>query len=357
MKKALTILILVIPLLSFGQYEYGFLQELYFGRQPSARAEALGKGYSSIDGDLTTIFYNPAGTSTLKGAEINTSFASPCYSLEKAKYNFISAGYNINKYLTIGISRNHFTFGQEVNLSDSAGNPIVTGHTPTNSINSLNISSQPIKNLLIGLNANYLIWKPIDESANSFYFDFGVIKKFEFGQKLTTNHVLNLGVSITNLNFAKIKLDFNGNEFKKDLPVITRYGINYQFYLNKKWISDTLNTFRFLVQGDYQLLLNSDYNNGFHSGLELMFFEILSARIGYYQENQYDYDLPSANENEISAITYGFGLQVPLYKLTMIPLNINFDYTSLPQPSYSKTQTDWDNFSAYTLRINWIIKG
>jgi len=37
-------------------------------------------------------------------------------------------------------------------------------------------------------------------------------------------------------------------------------------------------------------------------------------------------------------------------------LNINFDYASLPQPSYSKTQTDWDNFSAYTLRLNWIIK-
>lgn len=356
MKKALIISILVIPLLSFGQYEYGFLHELYFGRQPSARAEALGKGYSSIDGDLTTIFYNPAGTSTLKGVEINTSFASPYYLLEKAKYNFISVGYNINKYLTIGISRNHFTTGQEVNLSDSVGNPIVTGHIPTNSIYTLNISSQPFKNLYIGLNTNYLSWKPIDESASSIYFDFGVIKKFEFRQKSAANHAFNLGASIINLNFAKIKLDFNGNEFKNDLPVITRYGINYQFHLNKKWISDTLNTFMLLVQGDYQFLLNSDYNNGFHSGLELLFFEILSARIGYYQETQYDYDIPSANENEISAITFGFGLQAPLYKLTKIPLIINLDYASLPQPSYSKTQTDWANFSTYTLRLNWILK-
>jgi len=356
MKKVLLIIILVIPLLSFGQYEYGFLQDFYFGRQPSARAEALGMGYSSIDGDLATIFYNPAGTATIQGAEINTSFASPYYSLEKAKYNFISAGYNINKYLTIGISRNHFTTGQEINLSDSVGNPIVTGHTPTNSLYSLNISSQPIKNLFIGINTNYFIWKPIDESANSIYFDFGIIKKFEFGQKKSTNHAINIGASITNLNFAKIKLKFNGNEFKSDLPVITRYGVNYQFYLNKKWISDSLNTFRLLVQGDYKFLLNSDYHNGFHAGLELMLLEILSVRIGYYKENQYDYDLPSANENEISDITYGFGLQIPLDKLTKIPLNFNFDYTSLTQPSYSKTQTSWENFSTYTFRLNWIMK-
>ncbi len=355
MKKLITILVLVIPLLTFGQYEYGFLQESFFGRQPSARAEALGKGYSSIDGDLATIFYNPAGTATLQGAELNTSFSSPYYALKKANYNFISAGYNINKYLTIAISRNQFTIGQKINLTDSVGNPIATGFTPTNSLYSLNISSQPIKNLFIGVNTNYLIWKPINESAKSIYFDFGIIKKFEFGQKITTNHAINIGASITNLNFAKIKLDFNGNEFENNLPVITRYGVNYQFHLNKKWISDTLNTFRLLVQGDYQFLLNSDYNNGFHTGLELMFLEILSVRIGYYQESQYDYDLPSANVNEISEITYGLGLQIPLDKLTKIPLNINFDYASLPQPSYSKTQTSLGNFSTYTLRVNWIM--
>ena len=44
MKKALFCLILFLPLCSFAQYQTGFLRELYFGRQPSARAEALGEG-------------------------------------------------------------------------------------------------------------------------------------------------------------------------------------------------------------------------------------------------------------------------------------------------------------------------
>lgn len=355
MKKSIVILVLLIPLLSFGQYKDGFLQESFFGRQPSARAEALGKGYSSIDGDLATIFYNPAGTATIQGIELNTSLASPYYHFNKAKYSFISAGYNINKYLTIGISRNHYTTKQEITLTDSLG-PIATGTSLTSSLYTLNFSSQPIKNLFIGVNTNYLIWKPVDKSANSLYFDFGIIKKFKFGQKTTTNHTINIGASITNLNFAKTKLDFHGYKSESSLPVVTRFGTNYQLFLNKKWVFDTLTTFRFLFQADYQLLLNSDYNNGFHTGAEIMFLEILSLRIGYYKEYEYDFDNPSANENEISEITYGLGLQVPLNKLTKIPLSINFDYTSLPQPSYSKTQTNWENFSTYTIGINWIMK-
>lgn len=356
MKKLIVIFVFIIPSLSFGQYRYGFLQESFFGRQPSARAESLGKSYSSIDGDLTTIFYNPAGTATIQGLEIDASYVSPYYALEKAKYNFLSIGYNINKYLTIGLSRNHFTSGQEISLLDNTGNAIVTEHIPTNTIYSLNVSSQPIRNLFIGLNTNYLIWNPIDQAASSFFLDFGIIKRFQFGQTKVTSHSINIGASITNLNFSKITLDFNGNEYRNELPVINRYSANYQFYLNKKVLLEALTTFRLLIQGEYQLLLNSEYHRGFHTGAEIMLLEILSLRIGYYEESQKDFDLPTANKNEISSLTYGIGIQIPLFKLTKVPLNINFDFTTLPQASYTTTDYNLENFSTYTLKLNWIIK-
>ncbi len=120
--------------------------------------------------------------------------------------------------------------------------------------------------------------------------------------------------------------------------------------------SDSLNTLRLLVLADYQLLLNSDYHSGLHTGLELRFLEMLSFRIGYFIESQYDYGLAVENESKISDFTYGLGLQIPLNKLSRIPLNIQFDYTSLAQPSYTKSQTSWDNFSTFTLRLNWIVK-
>ncbi len=110
--------------------------------------------------------------------------------LENAQYSFISAGYNFHQYLTIGMSSNHFTAGQEVDVEDFEGNIISTGHIPTNTLYSLNISSQPLPDLYVGLNVNHLIRKITDESAGTFYFDFGVIKKNRIRTKnsLTSRH-------------------------------------------------------------------------------------------------------------------------------------------------------------------------
>jgi len=350
MKKIILILVLIIPLISFGQYE-GILFESFFGRQPSARAEALGRGYSSIDGDLATIFYNPAGTATMQGIEINTSIASPYYLLEEAEYSFTSIGYSVNKYLTIGVSRNRYSQNRA-----HIRYPVLILYSPhLTTIYSLNISSQPIKNLFIGINANYITMKYNDKLSNTLYFDVGIIKKFQFGKKESVNHSINIGVSVTNLNSAKIPDVTLNQAYDKNLPIINRYGINYQFYLNKKWILESLTTFRLLVQGDYQLLLNSEDYIEYHTGAELMFLEILSLRIGYYIENKSLYDFYLPQYSETRSFTYGFDLNVPMYKLTKIPLNISLDFTSLPQISYSKKNRKLDNFTNTTLRLNWII--
>ena len=87
-----------------------------------------------------------------------------------------------------------------------------------------------------------------------------------------------------------------------------------------------------------------------------MLLEIVSLRGGFYQEKVYDYGSPLWNNNTIGGLTYGIGLQMPVYKLTQLPLKINLDYTSLPQTSHSKVYTNWDNFTNYTLRLNWILK-
>ncbi len=352
MKRLLIVLFFVIPALTNGQYTYGLLQEMFFGRHPSARAESLGRAYCSIDGDLASVFYNPAGTATLKGLEMNNSFASPYYLAEKAIYSFLSLGYNVNKYLSVGVSRNHFSYGQEVSVIDGGG--ILTDeYIPENTNYTLNVSSQPIRNLLIGLNANYFMWKRAGLSTYTVYFDFGIIKKFQFAEKEFTHQSINIGTSITNLNFAKLKQDFYGNKINEELPVITRFGANYQFFLNKSWITDSLNTLRVLLQGDYQVLLNSKYYSGYYTGLELELLEILSIRLGYYKEYHREFYVLSSN-HDFRSFTYGLGLQIPLHKLTRVPLQFRFDFTSLPQVSYVANKT-WDNFSTYTLRINWMI--
>ena len=355
MKKIIVFALLTLPSFLFGQYQNGFLKETFFARQPGARAESLGKAYCSVDGDLATIFYNPAGTATLQGLSLYSSLSTPYYMVENSKLLFVSAGYNINKYLTVGISWNYFFFGEEFNFYDSVGNPIATGVIPTNSVYTLNLSSQPVKNLFIGLNTSYLIWNPTEKSAHSLFFDLGIIKKFEFGKTPVASHSINVGTSIKNLNFSTVKPHLGDSLFTGDLPVITRVGMNYQFTLNKHWISKNLNSFRLFIQTDYQFLLNSNYEKGFYNGLELTFIDILSLRTGLYTESHYDEDVSSDKEYLTGALTYGLGLQIPLDKLTKIPLRINFDYTHLPEPPYSQSLPYGGIFSTYTLKINWLM--
>lgn len=350
------ILFFIYPAISFGQYDYGFLKEHFFGRLPSARAEAMGKSYTSIDGDLATAYFNPAGIATINELEINGSFTSPYYLLKKAKYDFASIGYKIKDYLIVGLNRNHFSFGEKIYYTDIIGN-VLGSYDMYETNYCLTLASQPIKNLFLGLNSNYFIWNPLDKKATTVHLDFGVIKKFQFLQKETSGHSVNIGASIVDFNYGKITLDYNGNKNTDTLPVITRLGANYQFVLDKHLLIDTLQTFNLLIQGEYQNVLNCEYESAIRTGAEIMILEILSVRAGYYKEKNYDYGIPSENKNEINAITYGVGLQIPLYRVTKIPLNINFDYTSLPQPSYTKIYyTTWDNFTTYNLRLNWIFK-
>jgi hypothetical protein len=354
MKKFAFLFLLLLPSITFSQYQYGFMQEFFFERLPGAKAEAMGKAYSSIDGDLTTMFFNPAGTASIQGLELYGSSALPLYSLKEAKYNYLSIGCRVGKYLSIGFSRNHFTFGQKIYVPDAYGS-FTLSFTPYDLNHTLNFSSQPIKNLLLGLNANYLIWNPINEKAGSFYTDFGAIKKFQFIQTETCRQSLNIGASISNFNFAKSKLKYDASIIKNDLPVITRFGVNYQFSFNSPSRTDSLTTLMIQALGEYQELLNCKYNSGLHTGVDIMILEIFALRAGYYTEKVFDYGYPNANNNKLNAFTYGFGVQLPFYKITRMPLNINFDITYLPQPSYSKTNTQWDSFTTYNFRLNWIL--
>ncbi|MGE3824579.1 MAG: hypothetical protein AB7G44_10155 [Bacteroidia bacterium] len=162
MTRLIIIFLLLLPFTSFGQYKYYFLKENFFGRQQNARAEAMGRSYTSIDGDLTTIYFNPAGAATIKGVETNGSYTPPPFYLTEGYYWYFSAGLNLSlrnmfkksgwtplptgpgPSIQIAVSKFRFDFGkteiQNVNKK------------PYSERNTLTVSSEPIKNLLIGLN-------------------------------------------------------------------------------------------------------------------------------------------------------------------------------------------------------------
>lgn len=350
-----TLLFLMISARAYGQYDYGFLYESYFGRQPSARVEAMGKAYCAVDGDLASIAYNPAGTATIKGLEVFANISSPYYFLNKAIYYFAGVGYHFNKYLTVSASFNRMDYNTTFMLKDRQGN--LLKYTPINTIYTINASAQPIKEFLIGFNLNQLRIDgyPDIKWSQPLYLDFGMIKKFNLHQNDVSRSELAFGASITNLNFGAVKLTFNDAESKGNLPVITKYGLKYQLDWDTN-LSDTLSSIQLTFLADFQALLNSRYLSGVHTGLELWLLELVALRVGYYRTTHSDYGRPDYNLDHLESLTYGFGLQAPLHKFTKLPLKIEFNHTNLPQPSLIRSRSSWGSFYSSSLRITWLIR-
>lgn len=381
MKKTFTILAVILYFIttnySFAQTYNGAFYEMFFGRQPSAKAEAMGRSIASIPGDAISYYYNPAGMASLKGLNLNGSFASPYYSLDTARYNFFGASYNIKKYGTVGLSRDYFNYGyeDEIIVTDEIGN--VTGtytYDPDITNYRMTLSSEVIKDLFVGVNLNFLhpdlipdeynltVGNEKFQDENVFYFDLGVIKAFNIkSNKL--NHNINLGTSLINVNSA----DYSPiDEDQGDkLPVIFRLGASYDLSLDDRSISSKLKSYNFLVNAEYEDLFNSKYYGGFHSGFEFTFLEILSLRAGFYTQDNMNNDASfddSGNvtinkiENTLNEFTYGFGVNIPIRQLTngKTPIELKFDYANLKQPPYINDEDSPGNYHVYTIIFNWI---
>ena len=105
------IIFLLLPLYIFAfckdyqNYNYAF----FYGRQPSAKAEALGRTLVASEDNAFTVFYNPAGLTLIKCLHVGFSYASPFYLADKANYNFLGVAYNTGRYGTISFNRFHYS--------------------------------------------------------------------------------------------------------------------------------------------------------------------------------------------------------------------------------------------------------
>ncbi len=84
MGKAIALLFLLTAS-AVAQYD-GSYSEVFFGRQPSARVEAMGRGSVALFADGFSSFYNPALLSEVGKATVSLSDARPYYLLDKALY-------------------------------------------------------------------------------------------------------------------------------------------------------------------------------------------------------------------------------------------------------------------------------
>lgn len=335
MKSLLTLfLITFISINSMSQFD-----PFFFGRMPNAKAEAMGRAYTAADGDLSSIFTNPAGTASLQGIEVQASNAAPYYLLEEANYFFGSAGVSLSKYLTASVSYHECNLGHLMGYEGDIYDEDMFSNM------TLNLSSELFKDLYVGMNVNYFNMDYMFWKDNKIYFDLGVIRKFRLSEK--NSQILNLGAAITNLTFAEIHKVEGLYSFDAEIPATARVGGEYSFVIDKSPGKLDSYTFQFLT--DLNLILTSQKSYSVNMGANVTFSEIFSVRGGFYHSD--------IDGGKISPFTYGIGLQCPFYKISKVPMLVAVDYTSLPQPSYNKHyQAEWDNFNSVNLRVVWRLK-
>ena len=164
--------------------------------------------------------------------------------------------------------------------------------------------------------------------------------------------MLNAGASMTNFTFSTIAIqNVDGRTYYVKPRSIVRPAFVYHLEVSKNRFSDTLNSFEVFVNSQMDIRVDNESMN-FAVGAELMFFEVLSLRGG---NRDILFSLPGT-------LTYGFGLQLPLYKLSKFPLKLRFDYSCRPQPQNAHTYTYWSGYQdysnnnpkTYSFSVNWL---
>lgn len=342
------ILVIIISFSSLSAEEYrGYANHMYILWQPNARAEALGRGYSTLTGNPFYVQYNPASTIFSKNSVVSFSHLEPNLLFTKSTYyNNIGASYNFGSYGAFAVNLLDFSWGDEVVSVDEYGK-IVNKVIPHTSIYILNYSYQVMDKFSAGINANYFNDDFGIKDLTSFTFDLGLLKKFFISEKFIKQD-LSLGLSISNLFNAGVETDGQ----RDALPSILRLSAAYQLDFNKNNVLPFhLNLSLFAEYKD--IVSGKDYTE-YKIGSELSLFNFLVFRVGYYREWRNDFGYPN-NASKLSEYTYGFGIRIPFNEyIKNLPLMLEFDYSNLPTPIYNRDfEKAYKPYNIYSISISY----
>lgn len=338
----LLILAVMTPVLLQGQSNgyRGAFAEMFFGRQPSARSEAMGRTQVAVGGVLFSSYYNPAALASLTHLTAGTGLASPYY-IEGSRYDYYGAALPLGRLGTVALSRFFFDRALEPAQYDDA---IVEqrDYTALYSMNyALRIGHWVDAGVTVHFFRRLTSTPDFEWDMRGWPVDIGLFRSMPINETAS----LRLGASLSNLNGVKV-----GIENQRDaLPQILRLGGSYVTQIREHGNEPLM---RLLATVEYQALLNSDYRRALRVGLEALLWEVLALRVGGYRESLDDHGI-ARNPDALTEFTYGAGLVIPL-KAWMPELPdwvIRLDYTHLPQPDYTGGAANWERFTALGVSV------
>ena len=347
MKKIIILLLFVLSNSIFAQNYNDFARELFFGRLPGAKTEAMGRIVPLNFDPYFISQSNPANLITTKGVAVFYSNSSPFYGYSDATYNYAGVSYNNPTIGAIAFNLILFNSGYTI-IIPSGGVSITLPFEEKRYLYTLTYSNEIKDWFNFGISANLFVADfGIDESFSDTFFEIGLSRNFTVIQNSELKDELTIGTQLKNIfnqSFSAV------DQAQADaFPSIFRIGVSNSIEYTDTDVFEKAYLLGFTIGLEYQDLLNSVKRTAYKVGGELSFLDIIFLRSGYYNETTY------SSEGELEDFTYGFGLKLDFekYITNNFPLVLVFDFVTLEQPSYVTNISNWDNFTTFTLIANY----
>ncbi len=251
-----------------------------------ARASALGGSYIAATNDVNSIFYNPAGLSTLTGKQASFGFFKYLIDVNSGNISF-SQRYKNAGYIGAGIRYiNYGSFekfdGQSNNLGTFSANEIAL---------SLGYSNLYKNNFHYGVNLKFIYSKIDIYSSAAIAADVGVLYTIP-------TSMWNFGFSILNAGTQLSKY----NSTKEDLPLDVRIGVSKK--LEHLPLRVHVEMSNLTDKGDKFL----DRFKNLSVGGEFDFSENVKFRLGYNNGDRQN--LGTGSSLGIAGFSTGFGIKL-----------------------------------------------
>ncbi len=328
----LVLVLFALPSVAVAQYNSGFQIEYFFGNVPNIRAEAMGKADAAVGGSGSSLYFNPAGIAPIVNQEVTFSTSAPYYFLRGSDFVFLSYARRINDRFVGSLSVNRLAIGP------TTFNVTIEGvrfplDKPWSMGTTLTLAGRVIEGLDVGVNLNLFRLKFFDDVGKftGFLADVGALYTRPLAADLGQTRFLRFGASINRIVGSSIKYESpTGLSETNVFPMLARIGGSYLKTMTIQIPGAGEAPFQMLVTSELYGILNNGYGTGVRIGGEALFYDVVAIRLGAYSESVDDGGVET-NFDRARDLTYGFGLIVPLAKMTerRLPFNLHFDYVSL----------------------------
>ncbi len=241
---------------SFTAGDSGTFTGAFLKMGSSARGAAMGDAYSTLCEDASAVYYNPAGLNYAGNFGLSLMHAMW---FEGVSYEWVGMNMSLGTLGKLGIGLQSVSYGSIIETDDTG---LDTGSfTPSDLAISLSYAAN-IAGFDLGVTGKY-ISMTVAQSASTFIFDGGIIKKFNLSG-------MNVAVSLTGRNFG---LPINFGTIAERLPRSIGIGVALDLVKNLKlsgegWLPWD-NHLLLMAGAEYSIRATSDLNLKIRAGYSI----------------------------------------------------------------------------------------